>query len=176
MRCGQQCRRHVMNWIGVLADKKTERLEDTPYDEVLFGVVSDRGAALDCLEVLAEQRVLGFQLAGTNSTGTAKASAFWRVLIRKTQCGPMNSMVQLSCQTRSSSMAIQELRLEDQWHLKEAIDRRISDLKSLGLKGRIHCHEALEICAKTNSNHLGWMPRTMTLSARENFPQSFEQT
>ncbi len=37
---------------------------------------------------------------------------------------------------------------ENEWHLKEAVDRHISDLKSLGLKGRVHCHKALEICEK----------------------------
>ena len=37
---------------------------------------------------------------------------------------------------------------ENEWHLKDAVDRRISELKSLGLKGRVHCHEALEKCVK----------------------------
>ena len=58
-----------MNWIGVLVDKRTERFEDTPYDEGLFGVVSDRGAAMDALEDWLKQEFWNFNLGWNQFDG-----------------------------------------------------------------------------------------------------------
>lgn len=37
---------------------------------------------------------------------------------------------------------------QNQWDVKEAIDRRIEELSSLGLKGRMNIHEVLELCVE----------------------------
>lgn len=37
---------------------------------------------------------------------------------------------------------------QNQWDVKEAIDRRIEDFDALGLKGRMNLHEVLELCVQ----------------------------
>ncbi len=49
---------------------------------------------------------------------------------------------------RSGPYGFKTVTRQNQWDVKEAIDQRIGDLSSLGLKGRVSIHEALELCVK----------------------------
>jgi len=137
-----------MNWIGVLANRETDGVEDTPYDEDLFGVMSERGGHLEMLEYWLDKEFWDFNRGYCQFDGASEGHCILAGI------EPENSMLTIDqygpafLPDSLQFYGYSTISAEDQWRLKEAIDRRISDLKSLGLKGRVRSREALEICAK----------------------------
>jgi hypothetical protein len=129
-----------MNWIGALASKKTDK---EPRGEDLWGVVSERGGAMDALEVWLEGEFWNFTLGRNRFDGHSEGLCLLagidpeQSMITSDQYGPVFLPMP------RDSYGISFITQENQWIVKDAIDHRVDDLKSLGLKDRVHCHDAI---------------------------------
>lgn len=137
-----------MNWIDALVHKIIKTPEDTSYDEELFGALSGRGIGLEMLGYWLNKEFWNFDRGYCQFDGASEGHCILAGI------EPENSM-QTNDQYGPAFFpdslefyGYPRITTENQWHLKEAVDRRISDLRSLGLKGRVRCHEALQECAK----------------------------
>jgi hypothetical protein len=137
-----------MNWINALASENTEIPGDLPHDEDLFGVRSDRGRGLEILEYWLEKEFWNFDRGFCQFDGYSEGHCILAGI------DPENSMLapgQYGPQFLPDSIEFygyEKIMPEEEGYLKEAVDHHVDDLKSLGLKGRVHCHVALEICAR----------------------------
>ncbi len=135
-----------------MASKIIKTPEDTPYDEGLFGVCSDRGIGLEILEYWLDKEFWSFDRGYCQFDGASEGHCILagidpeRSMQTATEYGP--SFLPNSIEF----YGYKKITPEEEWHLKEAVDRHIDDLKSLGLKGRVHCHVALEKCAQKKLN------------------------
>ncbi len=137
-----------MNWIGVLIDKQTERIEETPYDEELFGVCSARGVQLEMLEYWLDKEFWDFDRGYCQFDGASEGHCILAGIDPENSKWTADQYGPEFLPDSIEFYGYSQISAENEWHLKEAIDRHISDLKSLGLKGRVHCHKALEACDK----------------------------
>ncbi|MBL4767728.1 MAG: hypothetical protein JKY94_08440 [Rhodobacteraceae bacterium] len=131
-----------------MASEIIETPEDTSYDEELFGVRSDRGLGLEVLEYWLDKEFWNFDRGFCQFDGYSEGHCILagidpeRSTLAAGQYGP---------QFLPDSIILygyEKIAPEEERYLKEAVDHHVDDLKSLGLKGRVHCHVALEICAR----------------------------
>lgn len=121
---------------------------DEEYDEDLFGTPSARGVGLEILEYWLEKEFWNFNRGHYQFDGYSEGLCILagidpeRSMLTSDQYGPNflpDAMQFYGCET---------ITQDNQWHLKDIVDKHVDDLKSLGLMGRVRCHDALIECAK----------------------------
>ena len=133
-----------------MVDKRTERVEDTPYDEGLFGVVSDRGAAMDALEDWLKQEFWNFNLGWNQFDGHSEGLCLLAGIDPEHSNSTVDQYGPVFLPSSRDGYGVTRISSENQWTIKEAIDHYVDDLKSLGLKGRVHCHDAIRASVEKN--------------------------
>jgi len=133
-----------------LVDKRTERVEDTPYDEGLFGVVSDRGAAMDALEDWLKQEFWNFNLGWNQFDGHSEGLCLLAGIDPEHSNSTVDQYGPVFLPSSRDGYGVTKISSENQWTIKESIDHYVDDLKSLGLKGRVHCHDAIRASVEKN--------------------------
>lgn len=135
-----------MNWIGALASKTKKAFDDADYDEAIFGVRSERGDRLEILDDWLRKGFWNFDLGHYQFDGASEGICILagidpeRSMLTTTEYGPY------FLPDTIGFYGYEKIIADEQSYLKEAVDRRLDDLKSLGLKGRVHCRDALETC------------------------------
>jgi hypothetical protein len=139
-----------MNWINDLASRKTDQeyCHQEHYDEDLGVMVSERGSALGALEDWLSLEYWNFNLGSNQFDGYSEG------LCLLAGIDPEQSMltaVEYGPKFLANSIQFygyEKITFEEQGHLRDAVDRHIDNLKSLGFSGRVHCHHALKTCAQ----------------------------
>ncbi|MFG6586964.1 hypothetical protein [Sulfitobacter sp. MOLA879] len=135
-----------MNWTSALVEKKV--VKDTPYDEDLFGVASDRGAHLEMLEYWLDKEFWDFDRGYCQFEGASEGHCILAGIEPENSKSTNEQYGPAFLPASIEFYGYSKITAEEQWRLKDAIDRRISDLKSLGLRGRVSCHHALDMCSQ----------------------------
>lgn len=136
-----------MKWIGALASNE---IDEELRGEDLWGVVSGRGGAMDALEVWLEGEFWNFNLGRYQFDGHSEGLCLLagidpeQSIMTSDQYGPV--FLPFSRDGHGVSVITQE----NQWTVKDVIDHHVDDLKSLGLKGRVHCHDAIRTSVEKN--------------------------
>lgn len=121
---------------------------EQPYDDDLFGVRSARGAHLEMLEYWLNKEFWDFNRGYCQFDGASEGHCILAGIDPENSMQAIDQYGPAFLPNSIEFYGHSRITAENQRHLKEAIDRRISDLKSLGLKGRVSCNDALETCVK----------------------------
>jgi hypothetical protein len=122
-------------------------MEQSDYDE-LFGVPSARGVGLEMLEYWLNKEFWDFNRGYCQFDGASEGHCILAGIDPENSMQTIDQYGPAFLPDSIEFYGYSRITAENEWHLKDAVDRRISELKSLGLKGRVHCHEALEKCVK----------------------------
>lgn len=122
-------------------------MEQSDYDE-LFGVPSARDARMEMLEYWLTKEFWDFNRGYYQFAGASEGHCILAGIEPENSMRAIDQYGPAFLPDSIEFYGYSKITAENEWYLKDAIDRRISDLKSLSLKGRVHCHKALEICVK----------------------------
>ena len=146
MHCDGQCRRLVMNWIGGLRVEMEELFSSAESNEALEAMRTR--ARLESLSEILKRKFWNFDFSSSGFDGHSEGLCILAGLNpvssnrARDQYGPSYLPV------RNDPYGFKTVTSQNQWDVKEAIDRRIEDFDALGLQGRVHNHEVLDLCVQ----------------------------
>jgi hypothetical protein len=111
--------------------------------EALFGVTSDRGSAMEILEEWLERKFWNFNRGFHQFDGHSEGHCILAGIEPEYSQTAPGEYGPVFLPNSSDTYGTSINSPEELWSLKDAIDHHIDDLRSLGLRGRIHCHEAI---------------------------------
>ena len=110
----------------------------------LFGVASERGSAFEILEKWLSQKFWNFDLGWNQFDGHSEGLCILAGIDIERSDHDSSLYRPEFLPGSFEFYGFESITNENQWHLKEIVDHRVDDLKSLGLKGRVHCHKAIK--------------------------------
>jgi hypothetical protein len=134
-----------MNWIDGLEKEKSKEQHE---DEAIFGVTSERGSAMENLEDWLKLEFWNFNLGRNQFDDHSEGHCILAGIDPENSMRAEGEYGPVFLPDSSNTYGTTINSPEELWGLKDAIDHHIDNLKSLGLKGRVHCHDALKICVE----------------------------